>query len=855
MSSLQSGVKSRRLRYPGFRVRRLLPAAVLLLGGARIAAGEAAPGVQMMQAFKVSATRLNPADTTGAGDIEDYDASAIDDSGAFTVDEFLDTLPPTEGKTLVLVDGVPTYLDIASLPLDMIQSIEVSRDGAMPQYGAYSSGVVINIRLKKNYVGGSVMGRAGGSFSGGAGHRSLMVSGATTHGKVRAFFSFKFDRTDRLPASARALSRTQDHIAQGGHDLRVAWGSPATVVAVNGPLDGVTDAAGAPVSTALVPAGQNGSGLTPADFIAGGARRFNTSPYLSLISPGTRQAANLGLNYRLTRQVNVSLTASALERRSDQIGAPPVLAPSASTLVPAAFNPFGQDVEIGTVLVGFGPTHQDTVVRTDQIGLHFNGWMGQGWRWNAGGGFRHNENDQRATDLDTAKFTAALQAADPAQRFNPFADPAAGDVNARLYPALTVVRTRHDATDGRSFEAGVNGPVLQAPGGPVNLSLHGSWNDQQRELRSSGTATTAPSDVWQQTASESVSIGGSVPIVGRKRPYPGVHRLELQGSSQWAWQTGDGGSQERGLGLVWSPWSMLYLRARQSTDTESPRRSQIIASDSLVPEILLDPRRPASPATDVRIVTQDTIVAAAERTDRTSVGVGLDPEGMKGLHVAVDYMSRRQSNILENNFDPQDIIDNEAAFPGRVVRAPATAADLAAGQPGPILSVDTTPGNAGRREERDLHFSAYFLELSPALGRVRIGGWAEHPLQSLYEVQPGVAFIHSSDHASQPPKWRMHGLLAWSRRSWNAGASVQYVGGTPSDPGMNNAIPATTQVDFRIGYEFRRWAPHPGARGVRVALDLGNIFNAQGTWADTVSGYRGGSLIGRTYNLTVSVPL
>lgn len=833
---------------------RLLLAAALIAGGVRPA--EAADPVQMMAAFHVNAARLNAADTTGPGPIDTYDPGDINDTGAFTVNEFLATLPPTEGKTLVLVDGVPTYLDISSLPLGMIASIEVSRDGAMPKYGAYASGMVINIRLKKDYTGGNVLARFGGSLAGGAAQRSLAASEAATRGALRAFVSLKFDHTDRLPASARALSSEQDHTARGGHDLRVAWGSPATVVAVSGPLNGVRDASGEPATTALVPAGQDGSALTPPDFLAGGERRFNTSPYLSLVAPSSREAANLGLTYRLAPRVSVHLNASATERRSDQIGPPPVTAPSAATLVPAALNPFGQDVEVGMVHVGFGPTQQQTVVRSAAAGLQFNGQIGTGWRWHFGGGWRHNQNDQRATDLDTAKFTAALQAADPAQRFNPFADPAVAPVNTRLYPLLTVVRTRDDATSGRSLEGGTNGPLFQAWGGPAILSVHGSWGDQRRNLVTTDAAAGPSGAIEQQTSSAAGSVGASVPVVGQDNPRPGIHRLEFRGSTEWERQSGGAGSHVRDAGLVWSPVAAVYLRARVATQISSPRQSQIIASDSLVPEILLDPRRPNSPASDVRIVTQATIVAAAERTDRSSVGLGYEPTWLHGLRLSVDYTRRRQSNLLADAFNPQDIIDNEAAFPGRVVRAPATAADLAAGQPGRILSVDTTPGNAGRREQDDLHFSANYLWVSPTYGRVSLGSWAVHPLKSLYEVQPGVAFIHNSARGSTPPAWRAHAYLAWSRQAWNAGTTFRYTGATPADPGQNNAIPADAQVDVRVGYQFGRHANRPFARGgVRVALEIGNVFNAQPVWADTVSGYRGGSLLGRTYELTLSVPL
>jgi iron complex outermembrane recepter protein len=57
-------------------------------------------------------------------------------------------------------DGTRNFVDLNSLPLEAVERIEVLKDGASAIYGADAIGGVVNVILRKNYVGKSI----GGSF-------------------------------------------------------------------------------------------------------------------------------------------------------------------------------------------------------------------------------------------------------------------------------------------------------------------------------------------------------------------------------------------------------------------------------------------------------------------------------------------------------------------------------------------------------------------------------------------------------------------------------------------------------------------------------------------------------------------
>src|ERR1700712_5002917 len=69
--------------------------AIFLFNTVSGSAEEEAPA-QMLQTFKVTESRLHTADIDKGERVDSYDESRISDSGAFSVDEFLDTLPPGE---------------------------------------------------------------------------------------------------------------------------------------------------------------------------------------------------------------------------------------------------------------------------------------------------------------------------------------------------------------------------------------------------------------------------------------------------------------------------------------------------------------------------------------------------------------------------------------------------------------------------------------------------------------------------------------------------------------------------------------------------------------------------------------
>lgn len=316
------------------------------------------------------------------------------------------------GSTLVLVDGrrmaqsgggnrsttsQQGFVDLNTIPLGMIDHIEVITDGASALYGADAVAGVVNIVLKKNWKGRELTGNYKASEHGGGRERQVTFVSGFSAGKLRGSVSIDYyDRSD-LKASDRPYSKNQDHrsILAGytvagvpvyGRDLRLNWGYPGVVQARTGTLNGINEAGGNDTRFAVI---KSGTGATPtlASFNAvgpsslGGAStivRGNTSEFLDLIPESKRYGFSGNFTYSLTKLIELYGSYSFTDTRGLYSTQPGVTTASASTgfgnyatIVPAAYNPFGQDILVGMIHYEFGSTTQrsHTQAHNGLIGL------------------------------------------------------------------------------------------------------------------------------------------------------------------------------------------------------------------------------------------------------------------------------------------------------------------------------------------------------------------------------------------------------------------------------------------------------------------------------------------------------
>ncbi len=292
---------------------------------------EAAP--TQLSAVEVTGSRLKRVDVEGPSQVISISREDIVRSGSATVRDVLNALPQnavaldesgantfagvstvqlrglSTGSTLILINGRRVsannarYFDLNSIPIDVIERIEVLTDTASAIYGADAIGGAVNFILRREYQGAGLSVRYGTSSRHDATEKggSLAFGGSgDTHSGLIMFSVFE---RDPLMGDARDLTRSLDFRRFGGLDMRGVNTYPANVYA----LPGTGNLPGLGHAFAGVPAGTDGLGLTPADFAQtdGVLNLYDGAAARTLITQSRRSSAFAQGNVQLSPSTKI----------------------------------------------------------------------------------------------------------------------------------------------------------------------------------------------------------------------------------------------------------------------------------------------------------------------------------------------------------------------------------------------------------------------------------------------------------------------------------------------------------------------------------------------------------------------
>jgi hypothetical protein len=182
-------------------------------------------------------------------------------------------------------------------------------------------------------------------------------------------------------------------------------------------------------------------------------------------------------------------------------------------------------------------------------------------------------------------------------------------------------------------------------------------------------------------------------------------------------------------------------------------------------------------------------------------------------------------------------------FPGRVTRDPASAADIAAGRPGPITQFDLSYTNISRQLVDGWDFSGTYAMPTENLGTFTLRGDATYTMSFREQLRPGLDFVNTVGDLgfseSVPLVWRGKVGVQWNTQRWNANLTGRYVDSyvgrtnnptaeVPSRLGLDgDKIPSSFEVDLQIGYSFPYKTDPSGTNrwldGCQITLAILNI--------------------------------
>ncbi len=821
------------------------------------------------------------------------------------------------GSTLVLVDGRRAtqsgagnrgtdtrqgFVDLNTIPLGMIERVEVITDGASAIYGADAVAGVINIVLKKNYSGTEINGGFRTAEHGGGRERNASILQGFSYGKLSGSISIEYFDRQNLKASERSFSKNQNHTAipagtllstgavQFGRDFRLLWGYPAVIQASGGTVAGTFNAIPG-VRVVLTPEGATQTPavgqftpvttpVPPATIVnASGQRRTNTAAFLDLIPETERKGLNANFNYKINDRLDAYAGFRTTENKSHmqaQLSANSITGGFGTAAVQqAAFNPFNQNVQVGMILLEFGPESQRVRTLSDAANAGVRGQFSKTWQYDLSGTWENQKVRQVTRNYNGAGFASLLNST--TQAFNPYIDARAPGApsQAPLLETLAVYPTLRSESTSNAVDFSADGDLFDFWGGPVKMAFGASIRRDEVDSTSISFSSAAV-----PVATVAALSGGqdskafyaefSVPVVGKEnaRPAAMIHRLDLQLAGRTE-EVGPFSKSVPKLGVSWAPFKSLLVRGSWSEGFRAPGVTEYLVVAPNFTSSLTDPRRTPPNTTGVTVSRGSNPNSGPEDSENSFAGLVYEPAFAKGLNIQANFYATVQKDVLQV-LSAQTIVNNEALFPGRVTRAAPDATDTALGQPGRITAVSTIFANFGRVENRSADITVDYTLPWEDFGRWRLNFAASTTLKATRQLAPGQPPVVLEDDTASPPKWRINASLFWRKGNWNASAFLWYVDGFRSNSAGNNLVqnntavvyyptPAVTKLDLRAAYEFKDGVWRGYGKGLRLGVGVNNVFDKEPPFSDTVWGFNAGIhsqlILGRAYEFSFSLPL
>jgi iron complex outermembrane receptor protein len=813
------------------------------------------------------------------------------------------------GSTLVLVDGRRVaqagsrnmnsqsgqgFVDLNTIPMGLIDHIEVITDGASAIYGADAVAGVVNIVTKKNWVGTEISGTYKATMHGGARERGTTLTSGFASGKLRGTLAIDYYDRSKLTADQRSFSKNMDHrgILRGtnattgapiyGTDQRIQFGYPATVQALVGTTAGdftalpgvrvvlaptgalTTPALSAFLPTTTVPVGQAGTIVN-----AQGQRATNVSNFLELVP----EAQRYGVNSNFTYAIREGWEAYGSYSFSDSRGLAGTLpaysaASTTGTLVPAAYNPFNQNVMIGMLHPEFGTVTQSTRTASHSVTAGLRGRLSETWRWDSGFRWQRARFYQMNRNFNGAALTAALANPDAALRLNPFIDAvAAGLDRSAIYERMALYPTVDAVSGLRTFDASANGDMLGIWGGPVKAAVGGSYdrpnNTNTAVAYSAAVTPVVTTTTFSNTRNTYAAFGElSVPLFGKPNALPGLRRFDVQLAARYEDQDAAGSSTAPKYGVSWVPLQSVLFRASYSEGFRAPSLTENRVASSAVATTVNDPRR-GNLTTAITLTRGSNPALQPETSTNEFYGVVYEPTFAKGLTLQVNYYRTLQKDAIQS-LSTTVLLNNEALFPGRVIRTAPTAADTAAGQPGAITEMVTYFVNFGEVRNESVDYLAEYRLPWEKFGRWRVSLNASNTRRAERKLAPGQAAIDDLGDTYSGPKWKTNTMLAWQKGAWNVSTSLNTMSGFKSNQAgvaaltWTQSTPAMRKVDLRGGYDFKDGVWRKYGKGLRVNVGVSNLFDKKPPFYDVIYGYNSALhspyVFGRTLETSFTMP-
>ncbi|WP_443019208.1 TonB-dependent receptor domain-containing protein [Sphingomonas sp.] len=790
-------------------------------------------------------------------------------------------------RTLVLVDGlrfvngsaaggIPASVDLNTLPINLIERVEVLQSGASPLYGSDAVAGVINIITKQAQEGLRASAQYGAYRQGDGDTQQYEASYGIQSRATGTSLVFGASYVKQ-----GAVSTRDRDISQFPNPGQTACTDPVGGCSRTSP-NGRFDVLG---QSLTLKAPVSGRPSYPADFKNfTAADRFNFAPYNYLLTPSERYGAFLNFKQALTDNINMRLKLVYNHRYSRTQAAflPLVIGPDAGNgnLLDAIsvdatnpYNPFGVTLSSGANggasnysfiarrMVEAGQRTFTQNVDTMSTTLTFDGSFevaGRKWYWDVNGVYGVNDAKQL--------FTGNLNAARLAQALGPVSACTGACVPFNIFgglgsitPAMLgyVAFDERDRSTQKMWDttANLSGSLFDLPAGPVGVAIGYEHRDQFASYDPDPVIVAGlGADVPTSPAKGGFNVDEfygelRVPLLADT---PFFNKLELDGAVRHSNYSSFGSNTTFTASGLWKPTADLLLRGGYAESLRAPSIGELYAGLSRFDATIDDPCTSAAggaftsnatvranciangvPANgsyneptggQLGIFSQGNAALKPETAQTWTAGGVYSPSWAKGwsnaFSLEVNYYNIKLSNAIDSV--PATLTLRRCAFNADPISCAAitrTRNGNVAGISGRLLNL-----NAIKTDGLD----GTFTFRSRKIGEGTIGLNANAAYLLRYDVLPPAdlgapALRFAGTERGSPdqayPRFKANATLDWSTPGYGISFTARYISGV-DERDDEHRMGAVFYGDFQA-YFSPAWMNHR----TRLTIGVNNLFD------------------------------
>ncbi|PCE27646.1 TonB-dependent receptor [Paraburkholderia acidicola] len=792
--------------------------------------------VQQLKTFEVTGSLIRQADKTGFQQVQVVTPKQIQDSGAQSVSDYLRTISAnsanswgestadsfaaggsgialrglSEKYTLVLVDGQRVapfafavngsdqFFDLNTLPLNIVDRIEVVKTGAVSQYGSDAIGGVVNIITKHNFQGLQLDGSYGGATQGGAGTTKFGILGG--FGNL-ASDGFNVTATASYYKSNGYTLADRDTTKDGDFTNKPFGGSVQYPTYFLNPANGVASvpfgcAGGTvtPFSTSII-ASQRGSinsgnvclrNTSEDASIEPMTERFNTKIHADFkINDQTTAYADLWESYNTTTTNNGN---AAIGNGLTYNPATKTVSPF-SSIVPATnpYNTTGIAQEIFAALPTTIPVRTNSNFWRAGTGVKGTFSLYQDdWDWNLG--YTHSQSSVSNVEggrINPAGLTAALQ-----NGTYDFANPSLtpNGLNGVVTQSSNLGISKLDA-----FDATLSTPALfHIPTGDVGLGLGAQFLHESELIEEDGaTMNGGILNPNLQTVNGERNIAAAyyqidIPLINKMLTFSQAGRYDHYSDF--------GGAFSPRFALRFQPIQQFTTYASYNRGFRAPEFLENTNSSN----IGIQPVGPNGQ--NENVVTRGNPALQPEKTKNYNIGFELSPT--RTTDVGFDWYKIHVDKAIGTTIDPTGTVLNPD---------------------GSIAYMLNTYENLGSFDT-DGFETTFSQSLPTQVGTFKLSAdWTyvwHFKMNGIGGLSSTVDGAGNDQTLAQPfggsfPRWKGNTDLSWAYHQFTADLQWQYTGPYSNALGLNYSTASFSQFNLNVAYTgFKHWTIYGGINNI-----------------------------------------